>query len=51
LPGANTRGPPWRKRANLGEAVEPLFDANRSETEEAIKGLDVIRESFPPRET
>ena len=52
LPGANTQGANLEEaRANLGEAVELLFDANRSETEEAIKGLDVIRESFPPRET
>ena len=49
LPGANTQGNTLEEaRANLGEAVELLFDANRNESEKAIKGLEVIREGFPP---
>jgi predicted RNase H-like HicB family nuclease len=49
LPGANTQGRTLDEaRANLGEAVELLFDVNRSELEKALQGLDVIRESFPP---
>ena len=49
LPGANTQGRTLEEaRANLGEAVELLFDANRSEMQKALLGLDVIRESFPP---
>lgn len=49
LPGANTHGRTIDEaRANLGEAVELLLDANRSEMEKALQGIDVIRESFPP---
>jgi predicted RNase H-like HicB family nuclease len=52
LPGANTQGRTLAEaRANLGEAVDLLFDAHRSEMEKALQGLDVIRESFPPDET
>ena len=51
LPGANTQGRTLGEaRANLGEAVGLLLDANRSEMEQALQGLDVIRESFPPDE-
>lgn len=49
LPGANTQGCTLDEaRSNLGEAVSLLLDANRSETERALRGLEVIRESFPP---
>lgn len=49
LPGANTQGATLEEaRTNLGEAVELLFDAHRSQTEESLRGLDVIRERFPP---
>ena len=51
LPGANTQGRTLAEaRANLGEAVELLFGAHRSEMEKALLGIDVIRESFPPDE-
>ena len=45
LPRANTQGATLEEaRANLSEAVEPILDANRTLTEEAIAGQDVIRE-------
>jgi predicted RNase H-like HicB family nuclease len=45
LPGANTQGATLEEaRANLSEAVELVFDANRALAEEAIAGQDVIRE-------
>ena len=45
LPGANTQGATLEEaRANLSEAVELILDANRTLTEEAIVGQDVIRE-------
>ncbi|HEX9276207.1 MAG TPA: type II toxin-antitoxin system HicB family antitoxin [Casimicrobiaceae bacterium] len=45
LPGANTQGATLEEaRANLSEAVELILDANRTLTEEAIAGQDVIRE-------
>jgi len=45
LPGANTQGATLEEaRANLSEAVELTLDANRTLTEEAIAGQDVIRE-------
>ena len=45
LPGANTQGTTLEEvRANLSEAVELTLDANRTLTEEAIAGQDVIRE-------
>ena len=45
LPGANTQGPSIEEvRANLAEAVELVLDANRTLSEESIKGEDVIRE-------
>ena len=45
LPGANTQGASLEEaRANLSEAVELVFDANRILSEELIKGQDVIRE-------
>ena len=45
FPGANTQGATLDEaRANLSEAVELILDANRTLTEEAIAGQDVIRE-------
>jgi len=45
LPGANTQGASLEEaRANLTEAVELVLDANRTLSEESIKGQDVIRE-------
>lgn len=47
LPGANTQGGTLDEaRANLGEAVEMVMEANRYLAEERIKGLDIIREPF-----
>jgi predicted RNase H-like HicB family nuclease len=49
LPGANTQGRTLEEaRANLGEAVDLLLDANRSLAEQALHGVEVIREVFPP---
>jgi len=45
LPGANTQGASLEEaRINLAEAVELVLDANRTLSEESIKGEDVIRE-------
>jgi predicted RNase H-like HicB family nuclease len=45
LPGANTQGGTLDEaRANLGEAVRLVLEANRSLAEEAIGGKTVIRE-------
>ncbi len=45
LPGANTQGASLEEvRINLAEAVEFVLDANRTLSEESIKGEDVIRE-------
>ena len=45
LPGANTQGATLEEaRANLSEAVDLVFEANRILAEEAILGTDVIRE-------
>lgn len=47
LPGANTQGATLQEaRANLEEATRMVLDANRSLTEEALGGADVIREPF-----
>ena len=47
LPGANTQGSTLAEaRANLAEAVELVFDANRVLSEESLRGHDVIREPF-----
>ncbi|MEI6704132.1 MAG: type II toxin-antitoxin system HicB family antitoxin [Deltaproteobacteria bacterium] len=47
LPGANTQGGTLDEaRANLGEAVEMVMEANRYLAEERINGLDIIREPF-----
>lgn len=46
LPGANTQGGTLEEaRANLEEAIELVFEANRTLAEEQIRGRDVIRES------
>ncbi len=45
LPGANTQGDTLEEtRENLKEAVELVFEANRRLAEEALAGIDVIRE-------
>ena len=45
LPGANTQGATLEEaRANLAEAATMVLEANRSLTEEDLRGLDVIRE-------
>ncbi len=45
LPGANTQGDTLEEaRANLGEAVRMVLEANRELAEEQIKGAKVIRE-------
>jgi predicted RNase H-like HicB family nuclease len=48
LPGANTQGTTLEEaRANLAEAVELVFEANRTLAEESIRGRQVIREQLP----
>ena len=45
LPGANTQAPTLQEaRENLSEAVELVFEANRTLAEESIRGQEVIRE-------
>src|SRR6266566_9179005 len=45
LPGANTQGETLEEaRANLGEAVRLVLEANRTLAEESIGGKTVIRE-------
>lgn len=45
LPGANTQGKTLRAtRANLKEAIRLVLEANRSLSEQSMKGADVIRE-------
>ncbi len=45
LPGANTQGNTLEEvRENLKEAITLVLEANRELAEEAIGGLDVIRE-------
>ena len=45
LPGANTQGATLEEaRANLQEAVTLVLEANRTLTQEATSGADVIRE-------
>ena len=45
LPGANTQGETLEEaRENLSEAVELVLEANRTLSEESIRGQDVIRE-------
>ncbi|MDN5835840.1 MAG: type II toxin-antitoxin system HicB family antitoxin [Nitrosospira sp.] len=45
LPGANTQAPTLDEaRESLSEAVELVLEANRTLSEEAIQGKEVIRE-------
>jgi predicted RNase H-like HicB family nuclease len=45
LPGANTQGETLDEvRQNLNEAVELVLEANRTLSEESIRGQQVIRE-------
>jgi predicted RNase H-like HicB family nuclease len=45
LPGANTQGDTLEEaRSNLAEAVRLVLEGNRTLTEEALGGKDVIRE-------
>lgn len=45
LPGANTQGATLDEaRANLGEAVELVLEANRTLSRERLGSRDVIRE-------
>jgi predicted RNase H-like HicB family nuclease len=47
LPGANTQASTLEEaRINLKEAVLLVLDANRSMSEEELRGQDVIRESL-----
>jgi predicted RNase H-like HicB family nuclease len=47
LPGANTQADTLDgARENLREAVAMVLDANRALAEEAIKGAEVLRETF-----
>jgi predicted RNase H-like HicB family nuclease len=48
LPGANTQGGTLEEaRANLGEAVTMVLEANREISEQSLEGSEVIRERFP----
>ena len=48
LPGANTQGKTLEEaRENLEEAIQMVLEANRSISQEAIQGREVIRESVP----
>lgn len=45
LPGANTQGATIEEaRENLKEAIQLVLDANRTLTEESLRGKTVIRE-------
>jgi predicted RNase H-like HicB family nuclease len=47
LPGANTQGETLEEaRANLGEAVAMVLDANRALSAESLEGAEVIRETL-----
>jgi len=47
LPGANTQGETLEEaRANLGEAVAMVLDANRALSAESLEGTEVIRETL-----
>jgi predicted RNase H-like HicB family nuclease len=47
LPGANTQGATLEEaRTNLEEAVSLVLEANRTLSEENLKGAEVIREPF-----
>lgn len=47
LPGANTQGETIEEaRENLREAVQLVLDANREQSRQAVRGAEVVRESF-----
>ena len=47
LPGVNTLGVTLEEaRANLGEAVAMVLDANRELSEQSLSGSEVIRETL-----
>lgn len=47
LPGANTQGESIEEaRENLREAVQLVLDANREQSRQAVRGAEVVRESF-----
>lgn len=47
LPGANTQGETLEEaRANLGEAVAMVLDANRALSAQSLEGADIIRETL-----
>ena len=47
LPGVNTQGVTLEEaRANLGEAVAMILDANRELSEQSLSGSEVIRETL-----
>jgi predicted RNase H-like HicB family nuclease len=49
LPGANTQGATIEEaRENLKEAIQLVLDANRTLTEESLRGKTVIRERISP---
>jgi len=49
LPGANTQGKTIEEaRENLKEAIQLVLDANRTLTEESLRGKTVIRERISP---
>ena len=48
LPGANAQGKTLEEaRENLEEAIQMVLEANRSLSQEAIQGQEVIREPVP----
>jgi predicted RNase H-like HicB family nuclease len=47
LPGANSQGASIEEaRENLREAVQLVLEANRALAEEALEGVEAIREPF-----
>ncbi len=47
LPGANTQGATLEEvKANLAEAVDLVFEANRAISDKALQGKKIIRESL-----
>lgn len=49
LPGANTQGATIEEaRENLKEAIQLVLEANRTLTEESLRGKTVIRERISP---
>jgi predicted RNase H-like HicB family nuclease len=47
LPGANTQGTTLEDtKANLEEAIALVLEANRTISEESLRGQEVIRESL-----